>query len=586
MKNVIYNNLFLLSKVKKYSPLYILYIIISAIVQASASVLSVLGIKYIIETLEKGNIKSTFIAIIVYCLLTMVIQGYFKWTFYYFPLLSEKVSRGMTIEKMSASQKLDFQCFDIPEFHDAYTRALSSGEQQVNMLMGTLIALLSNIASIIALVTIISTYSVLLLVIVVAKTVISYLVIENQNKLDYSYNHDNVTFIRRQDYFKGLCFSKETQMEDRVFGVLDYVKNEYCKNFSLLFDFKRKYLKKRLFFDYFEVVLSVVLKILSLFILAFEVLNGGMHISDFVATLNGMESISGQLLSLVINFPKLSLISRYTNDYRKIVEYKPDIEKRRILEKTGKFPEGYKIEFKDVSFKYPGSENNALNHVSFTLKSGERLAIVGENGAGKSTIVKLLLRLYDPTDGIITFNNLDIRKLDVNSWREHITAIFQDYVVYSFSLEDNIWFLRKGDSIKQLDKVGLEKYVKYNLSNKMLTRRFDPEGIILSGGEEQRLCIARAFGKESEMIIMDEPTSSLDPIIEDNIIKKVIDYSEHNSMLIITHKLSMCKYADNIIYLENGNLKESGCHSELLSLHGSYYNMYRIQANQYDIDCD
>ncbi len=227
MKSVIKNNLFLFGYIKKYAFAYIPLFFVSAVFQALQIGLDVLGIKYVIDAAAGGDIKNSLFVILAYCAVRLMTEGYDAWTNYYFAGLARKVSIGMTLERMSASQRLDFECFDIPEYYDAYSRALHSGEQQVSSLVGSTIAIVSNIVTFVSVSLIITNYSPWFLAAAVIQTIISYIVICGQNKLDYQYKYNNTRIGRIEGYYKNQCFSANVQMEDKLFHVVDFMKEKY-----------------------------------------------------------------------------------------------------------------------------------------------------------------------------------------------------------------------------------------------------------------------------------------------------------------------------------------------------------------------
>lgn len=479
----------------------------------------------------------------------------------------------------------------------------------MSILVGASIAFIANIATLVSVSTIVAGYSLWFLMIAVVDAILSYMVIIRQNKLDYSFNHDNTRVNRKESYYKNICFSSGVQMEDRIFGVIDDVKLKYQQTASEILNIQKEYLKKYHTFGFVQETASNALVMGAMIISTLLISIGRLTIGEFVSSLTGVRSLSGQLLSLIIQFPKLIQNSRYADDYKKIVDYRPHIEDNgldRIGEKltfksNGKthdvHPGGrddevmpaertiknHTIEFRRVSFKYPTSERWVLKDISFVVDSGKKYAIVGENGAGKTTIIKLILRLYDPTEGEILLDGKNLRTIPVRTLREQFTSIFQNYNLYSIPLQENIWFRSSGDTGKLLHKVGLDRRFGSGDWSRTVTKQFDDDGIVLSGGEAQRLCIARALGKDAPIVLLDEPSSALDPKIEDEVIKLLLEETREKTTIIITHRLSMCTATDEILYLENGGIAEQGTHAELLKNHGKYYDLFMIQAKNYSV---
>ena len=253
---------------------------------------------------------------------------------------------------------------------------------------------------------------------------------------------------------------------------------------------------------------------------------------------------------------------------------------------------GFDIEFQDVSFRYPGTDNLVLDKLSFKIHNTEKIALVGVNGAGKSTIVKLLLRFYEPDSGRILINGRDVREYDIAAYRKRFAACFQNVVHYALTYAENIAL---SDTARLEDNEAIEKAAaasglagihegwKEKLSTP-LTRRFSDHGAELSGGQWQKVGIARAFFRNAPFILLDEPSSALDPKAEDEIFSSFAALCGDKSGIIISHRLSSVMLVDTILFLENGRIKESGTHEELMKLGGTYAKMYAMQAEKYRIE--
>ncbi len=244
------------------------------------------------------------------------------------------------------------------------------------------------------------------------------------------------------------------------------------------------------------------------------------------------------------------------------------------------------IEFEHVSFRYPGSGKMALEDVSFQIAPGEKVSFVGSNGAGKTTIVKLLLRMYEPTSGTIKVGGTDIRELSSKEYYEHIGIVLQDFFLYAYSVRENLCFHRETDRRaleEAMEQAGiLERVGRLPRGlDTSLYRNLDPEGVELSGGEGQKLAMARALCRDRGMMILDEPTSSLDPLSEYDLFSRMRRISEDNTTIMVSHRLSSTRYSDRILVFEDGRLIQSGSHRELMDREGTYRDMYETQAKYY-----
>lgn len=278
----------------------------------------------------------------------------------------------------------------------------------------------------------------------------------------------------------------------------------------------------------------------------------------------------------------------YNNEYLKLYE---EFIKRPNMHYDGTLPiekrddKRYELSFYNVSFKYPGSDKYILKDINMTFNIGEKLALVGLNGAGKTTLIKLLLRLYEPTEGEIRLNGIDIGKYDYDEYVQIFSVVFQDFGIFDFPLDENIAASEDVDSArvkKVIDQVGLTELVN-SLPDKEHTLLYheNGDGVALSGGEAQKLAIARALYKDAPFVILDEPTAALDPIAEAEIYENFDTLVGDKTAIYISHRMSSCKFCDRIVVINNGRIEEEGSHDTLMDKNGLYAKMYNTQANYY-----
>lgn len=263
-----------------------------------------------------------------------------------------------------------------------------------------------------------------------------------------------------------------------------------------------------------------------------------------------------------------------------------DHEKEQVGDRKIYLSDIEKIEFKNVSFSYPNSRTQALHNVSFTISKGERIAVIGNNGAGKTTIIKLLLKLYDPQSGEIEINGTNIKNYDVISLRKTFSVLFQDYTIYPFSIRDNIT-LGQELSVEKIEYslqcVDLLKKIQslINGIDTPITSQMNNSGVEFSGGESQRLALARIYASSSNFVVLDEPTSNLDPLIEYNLYKSLLSTLGEKTIIIISHRLTFTYKMDRILCFNDGRLIEDGSHDELLKHNGYYAQIYHLSTEKY-----
>ena len=348
--------------------------------------------------------------------------------------------------------------------------------------------------------------------------------------------------------------------------------------------------------------------------------------SNAVVLFNRTGSLRRGMANMADIFPKAQENSLYIDKIRAFLDYDPKIK----TEEGEKVPAGNaELELDRVSFSYNADMGNTLNSITLKVRPGERIAIVGYNGAGKTTLIKLLMRLYDPTSGTITYHGQDIRNFKPRDYRRRIGVVFQDYQMYAASLEENVVMAAIGDngidgvsgndnkavreSVKDRggaygsekiegkdspgDRQTAKKHVKSALEragfgdrlktlphglDTQVTAEFDKEGVNFSGGESQKIAISRAFYKDADILVMDEPSSALDPIAEYELNKAMESAAQGKTVFYISHRLSTTRDADRIIMLENGRIAEEGTHESLLARNGKYAEMWRVQAGRYE----
>lgn len=298
-----------------------------------------------------------------------------------------------------------------------------------------------------------------------------------------------------------------------------------------------------------------------------------LAVRTFSSAMNQMFQSCGEIeknaMHLKDYFEFLQIESKFVNDGKKVDEQ-----------------EGYEIRFENVSFKYPDMEEYALKDVNLTIRNGEKLSVVGENGSGKTTFVKLLTRLYDPTEGNIYLNGVNIKEIAYDEYLNIFSTVFQDFKIYAFTINENITMFEKSETQVPeniLEQLGLLEKVQ-NQKNGIDTyiyRVYDEEGIELSGGQNQKLAIARAIYKDAPIVIMDEPTAALDPRAESEIFADFNQMVEGKTAIYISHRLSSCLLSDHIAVFEKGQLVEYGQHKELMDKQGQYYDLFSLQAKYY-----
>ncbi len=389
---------------------------------------------------------------------------------------------------------------------------------------------------------------------------------------------------RSGDYFARVFYLQEYAGEIRTNNLYNILRKKFLESAANILKITQKYRKKMdfLFFlqDFFVESLGSVL-CLTLY-LGYEALYlKELTPGDFVATFNGSVQLGNSIVYLLVyGLRYFSERAEVIEKIRNFLSLKNKITDGEHIAECGK-PET--IALNNVYFKYEGNEDNALDGIDIEIKPFEKIALVGYNGAGKTTLTNLMLRLYDVTQGSIKIGNRDIKEETISSHRDRFAAVFQDFKIFSATIGENVALSTEYDEKRVYDALkcaGFDKELPNGLDTIVL-KEFDDEGLMLSGGEQQKLAIARAFYKNCPYIILDEPSANLDPISEYELNQAVINNANDKTVVFISHRLSTTRNADKIFMLEKGKVIETGTHGELMALNGKYAEMFNLQAEKY-----
>lgn len=404
------------------------------------------------------------------------------------------------------------------------------------------------------------------------------------NDMDYKFEKEHAKSHRKLEYYKELFFDS-SHYELLLYDLKDYLSLIYL---NVWVSWNHAIHAKNIKICLINIVSLILLTVNEIIVYVLSIANliaGKIAVGDVAYYVSLLAQFRGDFTSLCYRINMFGKNSKELNDVRSFVEMKP------LLEKSGpRTPsKNPKIEFIDVSFRYPNAETDVLSHCSFTINPGEVVGLVGLNGSGKSTIVKLLCRFYDPTKGQILIDGVDNKEYDIVKLHALFGVLFQDFVKYSFSLRENVALadLSRIDNSEAVKKACEESNASDfvngwdNGIDENLTRRFDKQGKELSGGQWQRVSLARAFFRNAPVILLDEPSAALDPVAEHQIFKDFANISKNKSAVLISHRLSSITLADRILVLEDGHIIEQGSHKELLRQNGRYAHLFNLQASKY-----
>ena len=505
----------------------------------------------------------------------------------------DKVYKGLVSKYLRKSFTTDFKNMENPDFLDLIERSKHAmyNYQGISGYCRRGSNILSNIVLVVIAGAAIAVINPLIILVLV---VISYFIYKI---LDSTMEWTKVNFrdamssnFRKNYYFSSTARDFKYAKDIRLFKMQDFIEQTWKDINTVYYAACKKNHRKWVMCEAKMSFLRLFQNLLLYVVLIYMVLNKGMSISDFVLYIGLVASFSTAMTDMFCNMVWMNMNRMELDDFRTFMDWnedKPDIEKGQGVSKNIGLKQ-FEFKFENVSFKYPGHEKYVLKNINLTIEAGSKLAVVGINGAGKTTLTKLLMRLYEPTEGRILLNGVDVKKYDRDTYFKIFAPVFQNIEIFAFPVWQNISMKPENETDKNrtmeaLEKSGLdEKINKYeNKIDTMLLRIFDPNGVDLSGGERQRLAMARALYQNREVLVLDEPTAALDALAEDRMYQEFNQMVKGKTAIFISHRLSSTRFCDKIVMFEDGRIIEEGTHEQLINANGKYRNMFQVQAQYY-----
>jgi ATP-binding cassette, subfamily B, bacterial len=501
-------------------------------------------------------------------------------------VLADKFTRHISTRIVEHASKLDLTSYEDPVFHDKMERARVQGTDRLIMIQtaGRLFQQGITAASLAASIFLFSPW---LLVALVVCVVPAFMGETHFAFLGYSLNFQQTTARRQMEYLRILGGSRENAKELKLFGLAPFVINRYTELSNDLHEQNLGLAKKKLFFGALLTMLGTVGYYGTYAFVIYRTVGGVLTLGMMTILVGAIAGASTNIQAFFSSFSIVADQALFMGDLLEFFSVQPKIfSKPNALPAPRPIRQGF--EFKNVSFHYPGNARLVLNNVSFKLETSARIALVGENGQGKTTIVKLLTRLYDPTDGQILLDGVDLREYDLDDLRKEIGVIFQDFTRYEMTASENI---AVGQIDERTNQFRIRSAANKSLAEKVirkLPKGYDQtlgsrfEGAVdLSGGEWQKLALARAYLRDAQVLILDEPTAALDARSEHEVFERFAELTKGKMSLLISHRFSTVRMADRILVLEAGSIAEQGKHDDLVRDSGRYAQMFELQAASY-----
>ena len=504
----------------------------------------------------------------------------------YGSLRTIKTTHGIEMYNQKKWLYMDYGNLENGQVQDLAGRCVGQVDPQ-NFAEETVLGFFTNLFQLAGYIYIIASLHPLVIVFILAVIGINTLITRKLNKIGYEYEPIIAKFSRRYSYIYGTMVSFKIGKEVRINGASKWLRKKFDEETDEYMKNLRANENKRLPYDILTIAIGLVQTVVIYGYCAYLAISGGITVGSFSVFLGAVTAFTGSFTGFIGRFSGLTLLSKYVDDYKEFLAYtKHDGAERETV--TGSDPTNgkYDIEFQNVSFKYPNTDRYVLCNVNIKIKSGERLSVVGYNGAGKSTFIKLICRLYNPTEGRILIGGVDISTIDLADYRELLSVVFQDFQILWLTIRDNIVMNREYDKVRlddAIEKSGLGERIALleNGVETELWRLFDESGVELSGGEGQKVACARAYYKDAPVVILDEPTASLDPIAETRLYERFNNIIGNKTSIYISHRLASVKFCDSIAVFADGELVERGTHRELMDADGAYAEMFRKQAHYY-----
>lgn len=483
------------------------------------------------------------------------------------------------------AQQVELGCYENPDFFDKYNRATWVVEKGgfKRIIEGSAWTIGSLVSFVFLVIYLVNIDPFLLLFIVCPLAVMIFRVYKN--RLELEKEKEMTPFERQKDYVRRTILLKDFAKEIKttnIFNVIDKrFRSAIKKNIEVIKKYGWKIALLECVSDYFAEIIPVtggfIYGCYRLIVLE------NLPISEFSVLISAITTCRNKLNHLAHYFAMQQKHCLWVQNLREFLDYEPKIQGGERI------PEEFRsLEFKDVSFRYKDDGDYILKNLSFKIEKGQTVAVVGHNGAGKTTLSKLLMRLYDVTEGEILYNGINIKEYDVLKYRERFASVFQDYRVFAMTVSENVLTEEITEQNKDIPVNALKMAGVYekidSLPNKegsILTKEFDPDGVLLSGGETQKVTIARLFAKDFDIAVLDEPSSALDPVAESKMYDALMEGTKGKTVIYISHRLSSATRSDNIIVFSKGRLTEQGTHEKLMSDGKEYCEMFTLQASGY-----
>lgn len=500
-------------------------------------------------------------------------------------LIGDLYSNASSEKIIRKTSQLTISQLEDPEFYDKLERARTQTTQRVG-LMSNILEQGESLISMVLLITGLIYFAPILIFILVLSIIPSFINEARFSSTRYSIARSWTSERRELDYLRFIGANNQTAKEVKLFGLTDFISERFRNLSSKYYHISKNLSVKQSVYGSFFNVLGVLSYYGAYIYIILKVIAGVISIGELTFLSGSFNRLRNNLQGFFSRFTRISESALYLKDYFDFIDLEVELNTDAKRPLPDKITQGF--ELRNIHFAYPGSESEVLKGVSFKINAGEKMAFVGQNGAGKTTLIKLFLRFYEPTQGEILLDGINIVEFDIDAYRKRFGVIFQDFFRYEFTLRENI---AVGNIEEVLNDAIVNKAAAQSLADQVITevrdgldqqlgRRFS-KGQELSGGQWQKVALARAYMKDADIMVLDEPTSALDAQAEFEVFERFIGLTEGKTSIIISHRFSTVRMADRILVLKDGSILELGTHEELMENPKLYAELFKLQAAGY-----
>ncbi len=585
-RRVLVNNFWLLKRIWKYTPGYVIWMVVEGVAWGVNHSINIVYVEKLFDALgEQAGFKNVALVIIAYAAYTLLFQVFHQWYWMvYNPKVREKLHIAMHSDMFRQAVEIDLAKYDEPAFYNDFIWAMDKSFSHAIGVMEDTGKLINRIVASFTLTGVILSVDTTMTFIIFAVAAIVIGLTFWGNKINVKYYDALNPIERKGNYIKRVFMLPDYAKELRITRVSENLFDEYDSNVERKKKVIDEYGKRLTFLNFFLNTIKMLGEIGLIILMLYKVMiTKEIGLGGFAVGVYACWKMTWLLQDMV------ERILRYHEHGIFIEKMITFINCRATIEDGTEYARPFEtLVIRDLAFSYPDLKLTAMDGVNMEIRRGEKVAIVGYNGAGKTTLTKLILRLYDPDKGEILYNGKNIKEYTISSLRERMAVVFQDYRIFACSVAENVVGGEYSKSAEREVKDALKKSVFSDKLQTMaesldtqLTREFDNTGTQLSGGEQQKVAIARAFYKNADLIILDEPSSALDPDAEYELNKAITSYADTRTVIFISHRLSTTRHADRIYMFDGGRVIECGTHDELMAANGKYAYMFRLQAEKY-----